>query len=54
MSQFRPAHFAARPGRFPELSRTITPSEYHAALEALARLNRSSHTYVQPYLGRLR
>jgi len=53
MSQYRPAHFAARPGRYPELHRPITPSEYHAALAALTRHNRSPNTYVQPYLGGL-
>jgi len=53
MSQYRPAHWAARPGRYPELRRPITPSEYQAALAALARHNRSPNTFVQPYLGRL-
>ncbi len=53
MSQYRPAHFAARPGRYPDLHRPITPSEYHAALAALSRTNRSPNTYVQPYLGGL-
>jgi hypothetical protein len=27
----------------------VSPSEYQAALEALARWNRSEHTMVQPY-----
>lgn len=51
MSQYRPAHWAARPGRYPELHRPVTPSEYQAALAALARCNRSPNTFVQPYLG---
>ncbi len=51
MSQYRPAHHAARPGRIPELARPITPSEYQAALAALARHNRSPNTFVQPYFG---
>lgn len=53
MSQYRPAYFAARPGRFPELRRPISSSEYQAALDALARHNRSVNTYVQPYPGLL-
>ncbi|MEW6337833.1 MAG: radical SAM protein [Acidobacteriota bacterium] len=54
MCQYRPHHFAARPGRYPELARTITPSEYAEAAMALSRWNRSQHTLVQPYLGRRR
>ncbi len=51
MSQYRPCHFAARPGRFPAVARRVSPSEYHTALEALSAWNRSEHTMVQPYLG---
>jgi len=52
MSQYRPAHFAARPGRFPELARPLAAREYRAALRALERHNSSPSTYVQPFLGR--
>ena len=48
-SQYRPAHLAAVPGRYPRLARRLSPSEYHAALSALARWNTSPDTYVQPY-----
>jgi len=51
MSQYRPAHFAARPGRFPDLDRRITATDHARAIEALARFNRSQHTYVQPHFG---
>jgi putative pyruvate formate lyase activating enzyme len=51
MSQYRPSHLAARPGRYPDLSRAITPSEYAEALMALSRWNTSQHTLIQPYLG---
>jgi putative pyruvate formate lyase activating enzyme len=53
MSQYRPCHFAARPGRYPAVARPVSPSEYHAALEALTRWNRSEHTMAQPYVPRL-
>ena len=52
MSQYRPCHLAARHGRYPAVARPITPSEYHAALEALREWNRSEHTMVQPYVSR--
>lgn len=48
MSQYRPAHFGARSGRFPELARRISADEHRRAVEALVRFNRSEHTYVQP------
>lgn len=51
LSQYRPAHFAARAGRYPQVARAITPSEYADALAALSRWNGSQHTMVQPYLG---
>jgi putative pyruvate formate lyase activating enzyme len=54
MAQYRPCHFAAHPGRYPAVARPVSPSEYHAAREALGRWNRSEHTMVQPYVGRLR
>lgn len=50
MSQYRPSHFAARPGRFPRLARGLTPGEYGAAIAALARWNQSEHSYVQPFV----
>jgi putative pyruvate formate lyase activating enzyme len=50
MAQYRPAHHAARPGRYPGAARRITPSEYLAAVEALGRFNHSEETLVQPYL----
>ncbi len=53
MSQYRPCHFAARPGRYPAVARPVSPSEYHTALEALTRWNRSEHTMAQPYVQRL-
>jgi putative pyruvate formate lyase activating enzyme len=51
MSQYRPAHRAALPGRYPRLARRLTPSEYLAGIEALRRWNTSENTLVQPYLG---
>lgn len=53
MGQYRPAHLAALPGRYPEVARPLAPSEYHSALQALAQLNRCPETLVQPFLGRL-
>ncbi len=50
MSQYRPCHWAARPGRYPALARALKPSEHLAALDALGRWNASEHTYVQPFL----
>jgi hypothetical protein len=35
------------------VARRVSPSEYHAALEALELWNRSEHTMVQPYVGRV-
>ena len=52
MSQYRPCHLAARPGRYPAVARPIAPSEYHAALAALREWNRSEHTMIQPYVAR--
>jgi len=49
LAQYRPCHLTARPGRYPEVARTITPSEYVAALDALREWNRSDETLVQPY-----
>jgi putative pyruvate formate lyase activating enzyme len=49
MCQYRPAHLAARPGRYPRLARGLSPSEYAAALASLERWNRSENTFVQPY-----
>ena len=52
MSQYRPAHLATRPGRYPPLARGVSPSEYSEALRALERWNASQDTFAQPYLGR--
>jgi putative pyruvate formate lyase activating enzyme len=49
MSQYRPSHWAARPGRYPRLDRRITPSEYLTAVAALKRWNESCDTLLQPY-----
>jgi putative pyruvate formate lyase activating enzyme len=49
LAQYRPCHFAARPGRVPDVARRITPSEYAAALDALREWNESAESLVQPY-----
>jgi len=52
MSQYRPAHRAARLALRPELTRTISAGEYRDAVEALHEFNRSPHTMVQRFVGR--
>lgn len=51
MSQYRPCHHAAVPGRYPRVARRLSPSEYLSAVQALERWNTSENTYAQPYPG---
>jgi putative pyruvate formate lyase activating enzyme len=51
MSQYRPSHWAARPGRYPQLCRRVTPSEYLTAVAALEKWNEGCETLLQPYRG---
>jgi putative pyruvate formate lyase activating enzyme len=51
MSQYRPAHHAARsPGQHP-LGRRVRAGEWAEALGALARYNTSANTYVQRHMA---
>ncbi len=51
MSQYRPAHRAARSPVHPELTRPISTAEYRDAIEVLREHNRSPHTMVQRFVG---
>ena len=51
MSQYRPAHRAARLPLRPELARSIRADEYLEAVRALERFNHSPHTLVQRFAG---
>jgi putative pyruvate formate lyase activating enzyme len=51
MSQYRPAHRAARLPLHPELARSIRADEYLESVRALERFNHSPHTLVQRFAG---
>ena len=49
MSQYHPSHLAARPGRYPLLSRPISAGEWGRALAALERLTTGDHRWIQDH-----
>jgi putative pyruvate formate lyase activating enzyme len=51
MAQYSPQHLAARPGRYPLLSRTISAGEWERAVDALETTMRGEHHFIQDHVA---